>query len=148
MPKNISFRHFSVEDRQACLAVFDTNCPKYFAPNERQDYADYLGGNPSGYEVCLIDGAIVGAYGLSGVPSDYLRINWILISAQNHGDGIGHQFMTRILQISKQQSAKQIKIAASHLSAPFFAKYGAIDVKTTVDGWGPDMHRVDMVLSV
>jgi hypothetical protein len=42
----------------------------------------------------------------------------------------------------------RVKIAASHLSAPFFAKFGAVPLRTTDDGWGPGMHRVDMIWHV
>jgi hypothetical protein len=39
-----------------------------------------------------------------------------------------------------------IDIAASHLSAPFFTRFGAKEVRCTKDGWGAGMHRVDMLL--
>ena len=39
-----------------------------------------------------------------------------------------------------------IDIAASHLSAPFFAKFGAMIIKEIKDGWGLNMHRIDMEL--
>jgi hypothetical protein len=41
-----------------------------------------------------------------------------------------------------------IRIAASHRSAPFFARFGAETVRETPDGWGPGMHRIDMELTV
>ncbi|CCQ10838.1 hypothetical protein PALB_17120 [Pseudoalteromonas luteoviolacea B = ATCC 29581] len=41
---------------------------------------------------------------------------------------------------------KVIDIAASHLSAPFFEKFGEKTIKEITDGWGLDMHRVDMEL--
>ena len=39
-----------------------------------------------------------------------------------------------------------IEIAASHKSAPFFAKFGATVTAHTVDGWGNGMDRIDMEL--
>ena len=101
----MTFRPYQAADRDACLALFDANCPAFFAPNERGDYAAFLadGGD---YHVALSGGRIVGAEGR--VP--------------------------------------RLHIAASHRSAPFFARFGSQTVKTTPNGWGPGMDRVDMVL--
>jgi hypothetical protein len=62
--------------RDRCLAVFDTNFPEFFAPNERVEYVAFLD------------------------------------------------------------------------CSPFFARFGAVEARRTSDGWGPGMHRVDMVLAV
>ncbi|NOH71263.1 GNAT family N-acetyltransferase [Vibrio pectenicida] len=148
MPNNVSFRAYSLHDKAACLTIFDTNCPDYFATNERQDYAEYLDSNPEGYEVCLLNGDIVGAFGLSGDTSDCQRLDWILISSNTQGMGIGHQFMLRAVHKAKRLECQQINIAASHLSAPFFARYGANEVSHILDGWGLGMHRVNMELLV
>ncbi len=148
MRNDVSFRAYSSNEKSACLDIFDTNCPAYFATNERQDYADYLDSNPEGYEVCLLNGDVVGAFGLSSRTSDIQGLNWILISSNYRGKGLGHQFMLRAMNKAEQLGAKQIKIAASHLSAPFFARYGATEVTNIPDGWGKGMHRIDMDLFV
>ena len=49
-------------------------------------------------------------------------------------------------KMAKDSNMKVIDIAASHLSAPFFEKFGAKTIKEITDGWGLDMHRVDMEL--
>ena len=60
--------------------------------------------------------------------------------------GIGSAMMQRALAQAGDLGLKQIVIAASHLSAPFFVKFGAVVVSETHDGWGPGMHRWDMEL--
>ena len=75
------------------------------------------------------------------------RLNWILIYPTEHGRGIGSAMMRRALELANQQALGVISIAASHLSAPFFAKFGAIVIVETPNGWGPGMHRIDMTLS-
>lgn len=145
---DITFRDYLPEDRESCLTIFDANCPKYFAANEYSDYAAFLDANPAGYEVCLHNGIIVGAFGLVGDKAEYRSINWILISPNSQGLGIGSVFMQRAKYLAKQARVQHIKIAASHLSAPFFAKYGAVSILEIPNGWGPDMHRVDMELNL
>ncbi|WP_394201958.1 GNAT family N-acetyltransferase [Shewanella waksmanii] len=150
MRKSIQFRHFHCQDKPACLQIFDLNCPTYFAPNERNDFNAFFDSHVStnqGYEVCLVNNHIVGACGLLGDSLKVKSINWILIAPEQQGLGIGAPMMEGALMLSKQQQLSHINIAASHLSAPFFAKYGAQVVSETTDGWGAGMHRVDMVLA-
>jgi hypothetical protein len=52
--------------------------------------------------------------------------------------------MTRVLDVIRTRRVSLLHIAASHKSAPFFARFGAHEAARIVDGWGPQMHRVDM----
>ena len=142
----LGFREYQPADCDACLALFDSNCPAFFAANERADYVDFLSTAAGGYELCLIDQQVVGAYGLEPHPSGGLAIRWILLSPNVQGRGIGSQIMARVLDTLRTGRVPQLHIAASHKSAPFFAKFGAKELATVVDGFGPAMHRVDMIL--
>lgn len=143
MTPDIRFRPFKASDRDACLAIFDANCPEFFAPNERDDYADFLNGPTEAYEVCLLDKKVVGAFGLFGAPQKERGLSWILLDPGCQGAGVGSQIMSRIL---KAGQGCLIHIGASHKSAPFFERFGAVAVQRIEDGWGPGMHRVDMEL--
>ena len=109
---------------------------------------NFLDSMPEEYDVFLSSDVIVGAFGLIGNDSEYKSINWILISPDSQGLGIGSIFMNRAISLANNAEIKHIKIAASHLSAPFFSKYGAVKVLEIKNGWGPDMHRIDMELMV
>ncbi|SON52067.1 GNAT family N-acetyltransferase [Vibrio tapetis] len=148
MPSHISFKAFTPSNKNACLRIFDANCPTYFAENERADYAAFLENNPEGYDVCVYNNDIVGAYGLCGSDQEFRELNWILISPSAQGIGIGHEFLSRAIESARSLNLTQIKIAASHLSAPFFAKYGALEICEIPDGWGLGMHRIDMELNL
>ncbi|MGF1711802.1 GNAT family N-acetyltransferase [Vibrio kagoshimensis] len=148
MANHIEFKPFEPSDRDACLQIFDENCPLYFATNEREDYSGFLNSFPEGYEVCMVNSHIVGAYGLAVDDQKNCHLNWILISPDTQGSGIGNEFMTRAIARAKCLGSEEIQIAASHLSAPFFAKYGALEVNYISDGWGLGMHRVDMRLKL
>lgn len=141
-----SFRPFEAADRDTCLAIFDENCPEFFAPKERAAFVAFLERSADDYCVCLMNGKVAGGYGLCLEGKGVMSLRWILIakSAQRHG--IGHVIMTRTLGGVKKLKAK-LAIAASQKSAPYFAKFGAKEIKMTPDGWGPGMHRVDMELT-
>lgn len=141
MKPNTEFMAFEPSGKTSCLGLFDENCPKYFAPNERNDYESFLDGNPIGYELCTLEGNVVGAYGLSEGS-----LNWILLSPQVQGIGLGSIIMNRVLERAIEEKLACIDIAASHLSEGFFARYGAVKTSEIDDGWGPGMHRVDMEL--
>ena len=144
--QNLSFIAYTAEDKAACLQLFDRNCPAFFAPNERDDYAAFLDAAPPGYELCCEGQVVVGAFGLIRRDRPHGALNWILLSPELQGLGVGRAIMQRVMLLAQAQQISQISIAASHLSAPFFAKFGAKTVAVTTDGWGTNMHRVDMVL--
>lgn len=146
MSTNVKFRPYLSTDRESCLALFDANTPKFFALNERLDYSQFLDFNPTEYEVCLSKKSIIGAFGLIGEEPQYKNLNWILISPKFQGAGVGSILINRAISIAHKEKLEHIKIAASHLSAPFFAKYGAQYILEIKDGWGIGMHRIDMEL--
>jgi GNAT superfamily N-acetyltransferase len=140
----VTFRAYVSTDKNVCLSLFDANCPAYFAPNERRDYSAFLDANPPGYEICLRDEAVVGAFGLIGELADHRSLNWILIDPKTQGRGIGSATMSRVVDLARAAGISVVRIAASHKSAPFFSKFGAVQIKLSEHGWGPNMHRVDM----
>ncbi len=156
--REIHFEAFGPAHRARCLELFDANSPEYFAPEERAEYAAFLTDPPDGYEVCVVGGEVAGAYGLIGDGADDgLRLNWILLDPAVQGVGVGSAIMRRVMasarsRLDRSGSSKPagrfVDIAASHRSAPFFARFGAVEVRRTPDGWGPGMHRVDMLLAV
>ncbi len=148
MITSINFSPYTFDDKKACLTIFDENCPRFFAPNERFDYAHFLDSSSTGYEVCILEGVIIGAYGLVGKEQGWRELHWILISPKVQGLGIGSQFVKRIVTIGKTAKLIGIKIAASHLSATFFAKHGATHIREMENGWGIGMHRADMELKL
>ncbi len=142
----MTFRPFAPADTPACLALFDANCPAAFAPNERDEYIAFLTHLPGRYDVCVIDDAVVGAAGLEPHGPDALAIRWIVIAREHQGRGLGRAIMRHLFEDVERRGIARVDIAASQYSAAFFAKFGAVQISTTEHGWGPDMHRVDMVL--
>ena len=140
------FRTYRDTDRQACTNIFNANCPEFFAPNELQEYEDFLERVPGDYEVCEVDGRVLGAFGLFVDGENIKSLNWILLDPQTQGIGVGSTNMERVIQLSRSSKTRVVKIAASHKSAPFFARFGASTTSMTKNGWGPGMDRVDMEL--
>lgn len=136
MATNIIFRSYASADKAVCLGLFDANCPEFFAPNERVDYAEFLDANPFDYELCLTEDKVAGAFGLSEHGLQQKSLNWILLNPRSQRLGIGSVIMSRISAVALDSGASLINIAASHKSSPFFAKFGAIEIATIDNGWG------------
>jgi ribosomal protein S18 acetylase RimI-like enzyme len=146
---SIRFRQYSAADFDDCLVIFDGNCPEYFALNERQDYAQYLADNPAGYEVYLVRDRIMGACGTWIDPENqHGHISWIMIDPAGQGGGIGTCMMNRVLGKFRAERVPVVRIAASQKSAPFFARFGAVEISRTAEGWGPGLDRVEMQLQI
>ena len=140
------FRAYGIGDRSACVALFDENCPAYFAPNEREDYVRFLDTNPESYVVCFQAERLVGAYGVNPVDVTSSTLDWIMLSPSVQGHGLGTIIMARVMEELNRLGHTTLHIGASHKSAPFFAKFGAVGLSTVPNGWGPGMHRVEMQL--
>ena len=147
MSVELLFRRYETTDQPACLSLFDANCPAYFAPNEREDYAHFLSCRSDLYQVCMLGERIVGAFGLYPSSEGGSALHWILLSPLAQGHGLGSIVMSRVISESRTNGCSIIHISASHKSAPFFAKFGAVELSTILDGWGPGMHRVEMRLA-
>ncbi len=143
---DITFRPYYNSDNEACMRIFDANCPEFFAPNERDDYQQFLAQIPDGYEICEVNGLALGAFGLFDDGPGEKTLNWILLDPQSQGLGVGSRIMDRVMHLGRAAEATRVRIAASQKSAPFFEKFGAKANSTITDGWGPGMHRVDMIL--
>ncbi|HWA28649.1 MAG TPA: GNAT family N-acetyltransferase [Lacunisphaera sp.] len=147
MAEPFSFRPYDERDREACFRIFDANCPAFFAPSERADLAEFLAVPPAGYEVAVDDTGVVGAFGVRR-ESGGLHLRWIMIAPAAQGRGLGRAMVARALSAVRAEGGNALHIATSHQSEAFFARFGAIEVRRTPDGWGPGMHRVDLVLPV
>ena len=146
MDEALGFAPYRAERRAACLALFDANCPAFFAPNERRDYEAFLDRAGEAYTLAALGDRLAGAFGL--MPADVpgrAHLNWILLHPERQGAGLGRTIMAEARRQAQALSADQVDIAASQHSAPFFARFGAEEVGSKPDGWGPGMHRIDMV---
>lgn len=148
MAPTVTFRGNLSTDKAACLELFDANCPEYFAPNERKDYENFLAANPENYELCFVARPLVGAFGLMHDGAGDRNLRWVLLEPSSQGLGIGAMIMERVILNASESGARVVNIAASHKSAPFFAKFGSTKVTVTANGWGPGLDRVDMVLKL
>jgi len=140
--------NYSKERFEDCLNLFDKNCPTFFAKNEREDYSSYLLNLTDTYKVLISNDKVIAAFGITQIKtSNRCRVTWIMVCPSEKGKGVGTQLMAYVKQFALDTDSTGITIAASHLSAPFFTKFGAKETRYIKDGWGMNMHRVDMEIN-
>ncbi|GLX78279.1 hypothetical protein tinsulaeT_16190 [Thalassotalea insulae] len=140
---------YSKERFDNCLMLFDKNCPQFFAENERKEYSNYLMNLTDSYKVVLSNDTVIAAFGIRLInTSNRCRITWIMVCPNEKGKGLGTKLMAYIKQYAQEAGSVAIDIAASHLSAPFFAQFDAKEITYLHNGWGVDMHRVDMAINL
>jgi hypothetical protein len=65
---NIVIRKYNATDELSCLGIFDSNLPRYFAHEERPEFASFLKASEAEYFVAEIEGDVVacGGYEVHG----------------------------------------------------------------------------------
>ena len=145
----MNVREYRHTDLDACLEIFNGNCPKYFCDHERQEFVDWLNEpNRAPYYVFRSDGEVVACAGIyhdSG--QNKAGMAWGMVRNDRHGQGIG-RFMTqfRIDRMNELYPGTVQHLGTSQHTFRFYEKLGFRVVNMTPDGFGAGMDRYDMVL--
>ena len=133
--------------KRECLKIFSSHVPKYFAENEETDFLEYLESEVDrdrNLYFVVMDNSGTEVEGCFGMK-DFCRIHWIMAKTDK---GTGRYMMETARQMAEENGVQVVDIAASHLSAPFFERFGAERLNFIKDGWGKEMHRIDMKLKL
>ncbi|MDZ4802513.1 MAG: GNAT family N-acetyltransferase [Bryobacteraceae bacterium] len=145
-------RPYVPADRDSCLALFDSNTPGPFHPQEREVFETWLSGNPTNYVVLEHEGVVVacGGYALPAAGSTDARLTWGMVGRQWQGQGLGRfLLMYRLRELGKTAAIVQtVTVETTPESAPFFASQGFRTVHVTKDGPGPGLDKTEMVRKI
>ncbi len=147
-------RKYLASDREACIALFNSNCPKYFDPEEISGLENWLNGQDTGqityktseadyFYVTELNEKVVACGGFY-IVKNQPRANmvWGMVDKLNHGQGIGKQlFQFRVEQITARYPKHAIVLDTSQHTVGFFEKLGFSVSKITPDGYGPGLDR-------
>jgi len=139
----LTYTAYQKRHRHLCMALFEQNCPQYFAVEERADYRKFLDSAPENYWLVGQSDECVACYGLSIEGSD-ASINWIMVDPTAHRRGIGSAMIARAFSILTDHRVTHLKVATSQHAVRFFARFGLTETSRTLNGWGLGMHRIDM----
>lgn len=141
----MNIRKYQSSDLAACLKIFDSNIPKYFADQERLLFVNYLGQlSTNTYWVIEKDNTVI-ACGGYGVRDGEGRMHWGMVDQSMHRQGIGsHFFRFRLAKLIEMPEVKFIGLDTSQHTPGFFKQFGFRETKVTPEYYGPGLHRHDM----
>lgn len=149
---HVTARSYCVSDRDACLALFDGNVPRFFHADERAQFADFLDTRAGdwSYGVLLFHGSIVACGGHAviddGTTAD---LCWGMVDRARHGTGLGTRLTAaRIAAARARPGVRRVRLDTSQHTAGFYRRFGFVTDAVIPDGYGPGLDRHQMTLAL
>ena len=146
----LTVRDYTAKDRAACLALFDSNAPAFFATEERVDYAHFLQTLPCCYLVISSPSAGVlaaGGYYVTDEP-ELAGLAWGLVAREWQRRGLGRELLQLRLSRLRTTSARMVRVRTSPSSRGFFERAGFRLVRVVTDGFAPNSDLVELLLAL
>lgn len=139
-------RPFTSHDKQACLALFDANVPRYFDAAEREEFDAFLTSKPHDYLVLENGGRIIACGGVTWHQNDTVAgLAWGMVAPEHQDTGFGRYLLEARLELIRARgAASQVVLSTSQHTAGFYKRFGFQVTSTTPDGFGPGLDEVEM----
>ena len=145
----MKLRTYQAADYSGCLAVFDSNVPKFFAPHERAEFAAFLATSTDPYFVVVDDQELViGCGGYYFNPERAAAgLTWGMVNRSLHRQGIGRfLLLARLQRIAQELAVTSVFINTSQHSYGFFAKVGFVVEAIVENGFAEGLDEYKMTL--
>ena len=141
-------RPYQPSDREACLALFESNVPRFFHAGERQDFIEFLDAAESAYVVVTEGDAVVGSGGFTLSDNGQVaNLCWGMVRRDHHGQGLGALLLNARLQaIAANTSACFVRLATSQHTEGFYRRHGFQIQSVEKDGFALGLDEVEMRL--
>jgi GNAT superfamily N-acetyltransferase len=139
---------YQTSDYAACLDIFASNVPLFFAAHEGSTYSNFLGHLPCPYLACEWSGSVVGAGGYYLLPdNDCAGLVWGMVARDHQRRGIGTALLqARLLQLAKYPNIRRVRVKTSQRITPFFQHFGFQTERIVEHHFGPGVHQYEMFL--
>ncbi|ASR42205.1 GNAT family N-acetyltransferase [Xanthomonas citri pv. mangiferaeindicae] len=148
----ITLRPYAPSDFDACLALFDGNCPTFFDRAERDDFARFLSRHATAWHFLVVerDGRLLACGGhAQNDDGRHASLCWGMVARDHHRQGLGRRLLeARIAWCRRTPGIERIVLDTSQHTCAFYARFGFRVERVTPDGYGPDLDRYDMVLDL
>lgn len=151
MQENVRFRLFAPEDLDAVVAVFRSNIPKYFTPEEEPGLHEFLLGYSEDYYVIEIDGEIVGSGGVAwnDLENPTVSLCWGMVRKDRLGTGLGKELTEFRIRYAREKFGDlPLTIGTSQHTQGFYEKFGFRLAEFEKDGYGPGIDMCKMRLDI
>lgn len=144
----MNFREFTKNDTESVLAVFRSNIPKYFSPQEEAGLRNFLADIRSmKYFVAENFGEIIGAGGIALNEDKTVSLCWGMIRNDFLGKGLGKQLTEFRINLSRENFGNlPIVVSTSQHTQGFYEKFGFKLIERIPDGFAPGIDDCKMRL--
>lgn len=144
-------RPYQPDDFSACLAIFDSNLPTFFAPDECAQFSEFLENHAAKGRTYLILTREDSVIACGGILLDESKgkafLEWGMVERIHHGQGIGAKLTEARLGLARGiPGIVEVTIETSQHSRGFYERTGFAASKIIPDGFGPGLDRWDMTL--
>lgn len=145
----MQYRSYKASDQERIVKIFESNCPKYFDPNDKEYLIDFLKNwTNEDYLVVIINGNIVGCGG-HYVKEDRFGIAWVMFERGSIGHRnllkTSNQFYGKIEEnIRRENLILPIKVNTTQLLEKLFNRYGFKTYEIIKDGFGKGLDEYKM----
>lgn len=148
---DIVSRPYMPDDFCACLAIFDSNVPTFFAHEERTDFYQFLGSinaKDRPYLVLICKGSVIACGGLvAETEKRQAGLAWGMVDRAFHGRGLGTSLTKARLALARATpNIAEVMLETSQHTRGFYERFGFTASKVKPDGFAPGLDRVDMTL--
>ena len=144
----MNIRKYQADDLDALVAIFRSNIPKYFTPEEEPGLYSFINDRLDDYYVVEVGGEVVGAGGIAlnaDIDPQTVSLCWGMVREDHLGTGLGKALTEFRIQLAQEKyPGLALTIGTSQHTEGFYQKYGFKTVEHTPDGYGPgiDMCRM------
>jgi ribosomal protein S18 acetylase RimI-like enzyme len=141
-------REYESDDYEACLAVFASNVPCFFATHEQPAYAAFHAQLPCPYLVAELYGSVVGAGGYYRLPDDDCAgLAWGIVARDHQRRGVGSALLQeRLRRLTRDPTIRRVRVKTSQRTVSFFQRFGFRTERVVEHHFGPGVHQYQMFL--
>jgi ribosomal protein S18 acetylase RimI-like enzyme len=146
----MNFRPYTTPDYEACLHIFDSNVPLFFAPEERTEFAEFLAQPLGSYFVLTDEAGKVVACGGYGDIRGVGVLTWGMVRRDLHKQGLGRLLIRERIEHLKRSrpDITEIRMNTSQHSVNFFEREGFRATRITLNGFAPGLHEYHLRLEI
>lgn len=144
------FRPYTPADYEACLAIFDSNVPRFFAPEERAEFTEFLENPMGSYFVLTDEEDTIVACGGYGEIRGIGVLTWGMVRRDLHKQGLGQRLIReRIADLKRTlPHLREIHMNTSQYSVNFFEREGFRATRIKLHGFAPGLHEYHLKLAL
>ncbi len=144
----MNIRKYKADDLDAVVAIFRSNIPKYFVPEEEEGLRNFLENERcDGYFVLESGEDVLGSGGIALNEDDTVSLCWGMVRGDLIGTGLGRKLTEFRIEASREKfGLLPLVISTSQHTEGFYEKLGFVTTEHAPDGFGPGIDTCRMRL--